>query len=159
MLQSWFQRNSLLGFIDGARDLFNGPTGKEGIRGFLIDIRSSIHFIFSGPSPTNSPLSIEEHAFLFLLEAIFQKGLKNKEMLITSDSLQLVRTYSTNKSIMELSHHISRRLVSLPLISLLHINKKFNTEADMLAKEGKSKAKVVAVELIWVIKLSLGRVY
>lgn len=83
----------------------------------------------------------------FILEAVACEGFQNVEIILASDSHELVQSYNTD-AILQLSHysqmlyfnyHITHKsqLVALkaqlPGLYVAYINRKFNLEADRLA--------------------------
>lgn len=145
-LEKWFGSACYVGFVDGARKQeCNGFI--TGIDHFILDRLASVKFIFSGPSSKSSSGEVEMQAFLFLCEAIRNKGYNQENFIIASDSVGLVDEVLKWKSDLD-NNSVDSRSFNLfhesDNIRPAHINRKFNLEADRLAKEGAKRVKLIA---------------
>lgn len=123
-----------MGFTDGALSISPmGQSGvtKAGIGGFLLNKIFLVKYSFSGPCNLIDPLSVEKQALIFILEAILTKGIRAENV------------YSDNFGDNERDIQITRLLDKLQGIRIAYINRKFNVQADFLAKEGKLKSHMV----------------
>lgn len=144
LLSYWFSNNNLVGFVDGSYQISNDLEHKAGIGGFLLDKQMKVQFIFSGPSSANNAQLTEEHAILFIQEAINNKDYNDRHILINTDAARLVNIYSSNYSTQREINPISSLLLEMPRIQLRHINRKHNMEADSLAKQGRRNNRMLA---------------
>lgn len=145
LINRWFLSNDLVGFIDGALSHANTSSCHAGIGGVLMRSSSQTNFIFSGPSSKRIAFEVEEEALQFLLEAITNKNLRESNIIIASDSSELVEIcnsrsqYSTGFAPRSL-----QLLANLPRAKVVHINRRFNSIADRLAADGKLRGDVLA---------------
>lgn len=86
------------------------------------------------------PGLVEKHALIFILYAGLNKGLQNTNILIALDSSALLNTCnSVHKPLLEEDPQLADIMQRLPKIKVAYLSRKFNTEADRLAGEGKCR--------------------
>lgn len=140
----WFRVYDFIGCIDGAWKQDQDGNIKAGIGGFILDRKAQVTFIFSGPCTSSNPFQTEESALEFMINSIIQKGLKDISLLIASDSSQLIKSCRLNtSSLLEVSTLVQSIRV-LPNLKVAHLNRRFNSEADRLAKEGMLRSAIIA---------------
>ncbi|KAK1383778.1 hypothetical protein POM88_021513 [Heracleum sosnowskyi] len=123
----------------------NQVTGlRSSMGGFVLDHSAQVKFLYSGPISTSSPLQAEEIALRFLLEAILPKGFISEHILIVTDSTALMDKCNSAAIINGEANPLLQTLQNLPRVKVVHLNRRYNLEADRLAKEGLARNRLVA---------------
>lgn len=129
----WFnimseEQCSVAAFIDGSWK--KSGKGSSGGIGGLVKSKDGAHILeFSGPVLTNSALQSEMQAFIQLVALLVNRKWSSNQILILTDSVQLfklskVQFISADWEILK------------DIISLRHVNRVFNSQADVMAKQG-----------------------
>lgn len=120
-LTRWFKKYSLVGFTDVAYSNSNPNVVKAGIGGLILDKNNKACYIFSGPGFGSNARKVEEHALHHVLEAIWHKQFLGVNILIDSDSLELVSSLSVPNNQASISYCLaySRSFLKLSWYTLI----------------------------------------
>ncbi|XP_017256437.1 uncharacterized protein LOC108225996 [Daucus carota subsp. sativus] len=151
----WFQFNSFWDSLfakydwvvatDGAVTKASPSLAKAGIGG-VIKSKEGLLYVFSGPSLASYAAEAEKEACMFIMSKLvgkFETGLK---VVICMDSVEL---FNNLDHIKHANGSFYQELVPVEIMQVIMqadfrvINRKFNIEADGLAKEGLSRDRLV----------------
>ncbi|WOH08313.1 hypothetical protein DCAR_0727751 [Daucus carota subsp. sativus] len=136
------RRYDWVAMVDGAfHKNSNNTDAKAGVGG-MIKSRNGIHdYIFSGPACVKNALDAELEACMHVLRVLYEnlkEFLKEEEsIVICSDSMEAVNYMNKLRCGHDVIGLVPTCIINfLVRVDFKHINRRFNLEADGLAKEG-----------------------
>ena len=132
----WLHFVDFIGLVDGANQ--NSISSSAGMGGYILDKHNKVVFIFSGPINSTSGIDSKLEALFYLLKAFYNSEWRNTKMAVLVDSLNLVRTFTTSK--LHLSESLRKWIQN---IKLVHMDCISGSAAAQMAKEGRSREKIV----------------
>lgn len=143
-----FSKYDLVAFCDGSWHKDNNGQSLGGIGGYVINKNLELTYIFSGPCVAPNAEKAEEIAVLHAIEVL---GNLNKEILVCVDSKSIEDLFMKTRAGMDVFSGVDQYFKILVLsyrnIKISYIKREWNFEADYLAKEGKSRERLVAAWL------------
>lgn len=135
----WFnmmnEENCSIAALVNGRWKREGSSNKGGIGG-LVKFKDGVHLMeFAGLVIVHSTFQAELQALLQLVWLLANSQWRNERILILTDSVKLLETVKVQYLSQEWEKLKSR-------VSLRHINRAFNTQADSLAKQGVNLNKI-----------------
>lgn len=134
-----FSRFDFICTSDGSYSQNSHGLARTGIGGVIKDSFGSVRYIFSGPSQANSALKAELEALEFLVRVISSIQKECMNIIFYSDSIEAVNCVR-KKWIYE---DIQNLFLTSVKATFLQVPREFNTEADVLAKEGAKRLQLI----------------
>ncbi|XP_017239669.1 uncharacterized protein LOC108212453 [Daucus carota subsp. sativus] len=129
---------------DGAVSRLKNMQPKSGIGGVIRSKEGRLEFIFSGPSNAGSVFDVELEACMHVVSKLKGKIQEGFKIIVCSDSTEVVNHMNKLKNSVEEADERQSDITQLvKSVTFKAISRKFNGEADGLAKEGIKRQVIV----------------